>query len=79
MAWDWDKLQKQKGGTGGGYEGPPNVNDIIDKIKSATGKFRGGTWIIIIAIILFFLGPVVSIQSAWLRWESSRGLVNLSG
>ena len=56
MAWDWDKLQKQKGGTGGGYAGPPNVNDIIDKIKSATGKFRGGTWIIIIAIILFFFG-----------------------
>ena len=56
MAWDWDKLQKQKGGTGGGYEGPPNVNDIIDKIKGATGKFRGGTWIIIIAIILFFFG-----------------------
>jgi len=56
MAWDWDKLQKRKGGTGGGYEGPPNVTDIIDKIKGATGKFRGGTWIIIIAIILFFFG-----------------------
>jgi len=56
MAWDWDKLQKQrKGGTGGGYEGPPNVNEIINKIKGASGKFRGGTWIII-AVILVFLG-----------------------
>jgi len=58
MAWDWDKLQqnKKKGGTGGGFENPPNVTEIIDKIKSSTGKFRGGTWIIIIVIILFFLG-----------------------
>ncbi len=57
MAWDWDKLQKRRtGGTGGDHEGPPNVNEIIERIKGAKGKFRGGTWIIIIAVILIFLG-----------------------
>ena len=54
MAWDWDKLQDQKKGPSGG--GPPNVDDILEKIRSARGKFPGGIWIVILAIILIFLG-----------------------
>ena len=54
MTWDWDKLQEQKKSTSGG--GPPNVDEIFEKIRSAKGKFPGGIWVLIVLIILFFLG-----------------------
>ncbi len=61
MAWDWDKLQGQRKGSSGGNPGaPPGLDDILEKIKSIKGKFPGGTWIIIIAVILFILG-----SSSW--------------
>ena len=57
MAWDWDKLQdKRKGSSGGGPGTPPNLNDIVDKIKGAKGKFPGGIWIIIIVILALVFG-----------------------
>ena len=57
MAWDWDKLQRQRrGGSGGSSGGPPRMDDVVEKIRGVKGKFPGGVWIIIIAIILFFLG-----------------------
>jgi membrane protease subunit HflK len=54
MAWDWDKLQEQRKASGGG--GPPNVDDIVEKIKGARGKIPGGIGIVIALIILVFIG-----------------------
>ena len=57
MAWDWDKLQKQqKGGSGGGAGQPPGIDDILEKIKGAKGKFPGSAWIIVVVIIIIILG-----------------------
>jgi membrane protease subunit HflK len=60
MAWDWDKLQGQRksssGGGSGGLGGPPGFNEVIAKFKGAKGKFPGGIWLIIIAILVFFIG-----------------------
>ena len=54
MAWDWEKLQQQKKPrTGGGP--PPQVNEILQRVRGAGGKFPG-LWLIIIAILVFFLG-----------------------
>jgi membrane protease subunit HflK len=59
MAWDWDKLQQQKkrtsGGGGGNQGGPPGMDEILQKIKGARGKFPGGFWLIIAALIVIFL------------------------
>jgi membrane protease subunit HflK len=54
MAWDWEKLQQQKK-SGGGGGAPPQVGDVLDKIKGMKGKFPG-IWIIIIVIILIYFG-----------------------
>lgn len=58
MAWDWDKLNEQRkgGGGGGGQSGPPRMDEILEKIKGARGKFPGGSWIIIGLIVVLFLG-----------------------
>jgi membrane protease subunit HflK len=53
MAWDWEKLQQQKRGTGGGS--PPQVNEVINKFKGMKGKFPG-IWLIIIALLILYLG-----------------------
>ena len=53
MAWDWEKLQQQKKSGGGGA--PPQMGEVLDKIKGAKGKFPG-IWIIILIIILIYLG-----------------------
>jgi len=51
MAWDWDKLQKQKTGRGGN---PPQVDDIIEKFKGLKGKVPG-LWILIAVVILIII------------------------
>ena len=57
MAWDWDKLQNQRKGGGGGQPGiPPSMDDVLEKIKGARSKFPGGSWIIIVVIVVLFLG-----------------------
>ena len=35
---------------------PPGMAEIFEKIRGAKGRFPGGAWFIIIAIIIFFLG-----------------------
>ena len=55
MAWDWDKLQQQKQGKRGGGGSPPQMDEVLEKIKDLKGKFRG-TWIIIIIILIFIIG-----------------------
>lgn len=57
MAWDWDKLQAQrKSSSGGGAGGPPDMGEVLERIKSVGGKLPGKTWIIILVIILIFVG-----------------------
>jgi len=53
MTWDWDKLQQQRHGKPGGT--PPQMDDILEKIRHMKGRFRG-SWIIIILILVFILG-----------------------
>ncbi|MBW1912602.1 MAG: FtsH protease activity modulator HflK [Deltaproteobacteria bacterium] len=53
MAWDWDKLQQQKDGRQGGA--PPQMDEIFEKIRDMTGKF-GGSWLIIVIVIILFIG-----------------------
>ncbi len=54
MAWDWEKLQQQKKGQGGA--GPPKMDEVFEKIKGMRGRFPGGAWLIVLAIVLIFLG-----------------------
>ncbi|RLB79915.1 MAG: FtsH protease activity modulator HflK [Deltaproteobacteria bacterium] len=54
MPWDWDKLQQQKKGPGGG--GPPNMEEIFEKVKNARTKFPRGIGFIVIIILIFILG-----------------------
>lgn len=54
MAWDWDKLQQQKKGNQGGGA-PPQMDEVLEKIKEIKGKFPG-SWIIIVIIVLIFIG-----------------------
>jgi membrane protease subunit HflK len=52
MAWNWDKLQQQRGR----HEGsPPQMDDILEKIKGMRNRFQGG-WLIIIVILIFIMG-----------------------
>jgi membrane protease subunit HflK len=52
MPWDWDKLQQQKrGGTGGA---PPQMGEVINKIRGAKIRFPGFWVIVIIAILVYF-------------------------
>jgi membrane protease subunit HflK len=50
MAWDWDKLQQQKQGRQGGT--PPQMDEVLDKIKTMKGRFPGFLIIIILAILI---------------------------
>ena len=54
MAWDWEKLQQQKRSAGGGGA-PPQMNEVINKIKGAGSKFPGA-WVIILVAVLIYLG-----------------------
>jgi len=56
MAWDWEKLQQQKKPGAGGT--PPQMEDVINRFKALGGKFPG-FWIIIIAILIFYLGSSI--------------------
>ncbi len=57
MAWDWDKLQEQRKKGGGGPAGPPpSMDDVLEKIKGARGKIPGGSWLIVVVLVILFLG-----------------------
>jgi len=52
MSWDWDKLQNQKNRQAPGGDIPPQINEIVDKVKKI--KFPGGPLVVLIIIFLFF-------------------------
>ena len=52
MAWDWDKLQQQRQGRQGGA--PPQMDEVLEKIKKIRSGFPGG-WVIIIILIALIL------------------------
>jgi len=56
MAWDWEKLSQQRKSGDGGT--PPQMGDILNRFKGMGGKFPG-FWIIIIAILIFYLGSSI--------------------
>ncbi|OQY50983.1 MAG: HflK protein [Desulfobacteraceae bacterium 4572_87] len=57
MAWDWDRLQEKKSRQQGGQSGgPPNVDEVIEKIRGARKKFPGGSWLIVVVVVALFLG-----------------------
>ncbi|MBW1772147.1 MAG: HflK protein, partial [Deltaproteobacteria bacterium] len=54
MAWDWEKLQQQKKSMGGGGT-PPQLDDVLEKLKGMGNKFPG-IWIIVVILVLIYLG-----------------------
>jgi membrane protease subunit HflK len=55
MNWDWEKLQqKHRDRTPGGGIKPPQMDELMDKIKGY--KFPGGWLILIIALVVLFFG-----------------------
>jgi modulator of FtsH protease HflK len=53
MAWDWGKLQQQRRSAGDGL--PPQVSDIINKVKDFKGKFPA-LWVVILVLLILYLG-----------------------
>jgi membrane protease subunit HflK len=53
MPWDWDKLQKQKMGRGGGNPSP-QMDDVINKFKGLKGKLPG-FWLLVAVIVLLIV------------------------
>jgi len=55
MNWDWEKLQqKQKERSSGGSVKPPQMDEIVEKIKGY--KFPGGWVLLVLAGIVLFFG-----------------------
>ncbi|MFO7837969.1 MAG: SPFH domain-containing protein, partial [Desulfosalsimonadaceae bacterium] len=61
MTWDWEKLQQRQrerssgsgsGGSGGGK--PPQVDEILNKLKNY--RFSGGWILVVIVLVLLFFG-----------------------
>ena len=57
MAWDWDKLQQQRQGRQGGT--PPQMDEILSKIRKMKSGFPGGFIIIVIVIALILAWNMV--------------------
>jgi len=61
MSWDWEKLQQRQrerssgSGSGGGGGGrPPQVDEILNKLKNY--RFSGGWLLVVIVLVLLFFG-----------------------
>ena len=55
MAWDWDKLQQQRKGSGGGPDITPRMDEMFEKIKGANLNFRGGPPLVVALIVALFI------------------------
>jgi membrane protease subunit HflK len=56
MAWNWEKLQQQRQGRGGGPS--LQVNDLLNIFKDLKGKVPG-IWIVVLIIIVLYLGSSI--------------------
>ncbi len=60
MTWDWEKLQQRQkerssgDGSGGGGPKPPQMDEVLEKLKNY--KFSGGWILVIIVLLLLFFG-----------------------
>jgi modulator of FtsH protease HflK len=76
MAWDWDKLQQQKRGPSGGESGgPPGMDEVLEKIRNARGRFPGGIWIIAAIALLVYVG----FSSVYTVETNERGVIQRFG
>ncbi len=57
MSWDWEKLQQRQkersSGSGGGGK-PPQMDDVLEKLKNY--KFSGGWVIVVLVLVILFFG-----------------------
>ena len=53
MPWDWEKLQQHKKGGSGGA--PPQMGEVINKIKGVKTKFPG-LWAVVVVAVLLYVG-----------------------
>jgi len=54
MAWDWDKLKQQQRRPSSGGPAPPQMDEVLNRLKKI--KLPGGGLLIIIAVIAILLG-----------------------
>jgi membrane protease subunit HflK len=58
MSWDWEKLQQRQrersSNTGGGGPKPPQMDEILNKLKNY--RFSGGWILVILVLLLLFFG-----------------------
>ena len=74
MSWDWDKLkqQQQSRGGGGGIGTPPQMDEILDKLKKF--KLPGGPLIILVIVII-----MVASSTFFTVKQDEVGIVQLFG
>ena len=51
MSWDWEKLKKQQQSMGGGRAAPPQMDEILQKLKKF--KLPGGPVVLLVFALLF--------------------------
>ena len=76
MAWDWEKLQQQKRSRPAGP--PPQMDEILGRLKVIKGQF-GGAWIIAAALVILLLGYSMVYTVAVDEVGSFRDSENISG
>jgi membrane protease subunit HflK len=74
MSWDWDKLKQQQQGRGGGMGGgtPPQMDEILDKLKKF--KLPGGPLVILVIVII-----MVASSTFFTVKQDEVGIVQLFG
>jgi membrane protease subunit HflK len=50
MSWDWDKLKQQQQSRGGGGGAPPQMDEILEKLKKI--KLPGGPLVLVLIAII---------------------------
>jgi membrane protease subunit HflK len=52
MSWDWEKLKQQQESKGGRGGIPPQMNELVEKVKKF--KLPGGPLLVLLALLIFF-------------------------
>ena len=74
MSWDWDKLKQQQKGRGDGMGGgtPPQMDEILDKLKKF--KLPGGPLVVLVIVII-----MVASSTFYTVKQDEVGIVQLFG